>query len=148
MDAVIIDLDGTLINTRRSYEFIDESGEPNMTAWLESTQFSPANFWCQQLVYAMYSSGISIIFLTAREGTSKAKKITEQWLQNFGFAHIPYKLIMRDEGDLRQDPEVKRDIYNRQIAPYYSVLFAVDDKSRVIDMWRDIGVVALHCADY
>lgn len=49
-------------------------------------------------------------------------------------------LLMRRTGDSRRDDVVKREIWDRAIAPNFDVKFAVDDRPMVCDMWEEIGV--------
>lgn len=146
MDAIIIDLDGTLAQSQHVDQFTDVGGKVDWSAWMETNRFAPVNEWCRSIVNGAIAQGMKIIFLTARTGDAKGFEVTDGWLKNNGFAN--YELFMRHEGDFRPDLEIKRDIYNMNISPYYNVQYAVDDKKRVIDMWREIGVPALHCADY
>jgi hypothetical protein len=56
-------------------------------------------------------------------------------------------LLMRKEGDFRQDYIVKKEIYDRDIREAYKILFCIDDRKQVTDMWREQGLVCLQCAD-
>lgn len=144
--AVIIDLDGTLVNSPQPSEEHMVNDKMCWDTWIRSTKFSPINEWCKDITIALALDGYHIIFLTARSETAESKKITENWLAT----HIPinYSLYMRDENDFRHDNESKRDIYINQIAPNYNVMFAVDDKKSNCDLFRSLGIPALHCADY
>lgn len=55
-------------------------------------------------------------------------------------------LHMRPDGDFRPDVEVKKEIYKREIEGQFKVLFAVDDRASVVEMWRAQGLVCLQCA--
>ena len=41
---------------------------------------------------------------------------------------------------------VKKEILDRDILPRWDVLFAIDDRQQVVDMWRANGVTCLQCA--
>jgi len=46
-------------------------------------------------------------------------------------------LFMRtDEGKV-DDAKVKSDIYEKFIKPLYKIEFVLDDRKRVVDMWRN-----------
>mgnify|MGYP001597434170 CR=1 FL=1 len=70
---------------------------------------------------------------------------TERWLKvhdiNYG------ALFMRPSGDTRKDYIVKKEIYDFKIKDKYNVLFVVEDRTRVVRMWREQGLVCLQCAD-
>jgi hypothetical protein len=53
---------------------------------------------------------------------------------------------MRKEHDFRSDQAVKKEIYQRDIEPLYEIIFCVDDRQRVVDAWRDLGLICLQCA--
>lgn len=144
--AIIVDIDGTLANSPQPSEEHMKDGVMDWSAWIRSTQFSPVNEWCREMVMAMALNGVRIIFLTARSEDAESRKITEDWLQR----HVPvvHELYMRPENDFRHDAESKRDLFLNQIAPKYDVLFAIDDKRANCDLFRDLGIAALHCADY
>jgi hypothetical protein len=50
---------------------------------------------------------------------------------------------MRRSGDNRCDSIVKEEIYNDYIKDKYNVLAVFDDRDRVCDMWRRIGLLCL-----
>lgn len=144
--AIIVDLDGTLANSQHVGQYTDAGGKVNWEAWMRSNQFASVNEWCRSIVQAHVALGTKVIFLTARTGDSHGWEITDGWLKTNGFSG--YELYMRKEGDFRPDTTIKSEVWSMDIAPYYDVLFAIDDKKQVIDMWRNFGVPALHCADY
>lgn len=146
--AIIVDLDGTLLQSQHAVDFADVNGNIDWKKWTASTAFATVNMWCADIVRTFAADGYQILFLTARSDSKEFRAITETWLKNNAFDMIPYKLIMRDEFDKRPDTVIKEEIYNTKIAPYYNVSFAIDDKKKIVDMWRNIGVPALHCADY
>jgi hypothetical protein len=47
---------------------------------------------------------------------------------------------MRKTDDNRCDSIVKEEIYNEYIKDKYNVLAVFDDRDRVVDMWRRIGL--------
>jgi hypothetical protein len=148
--AVIIDIDGTLANSQNPLVFTNSKGETDWPAWIASTAHAPVNEWCKQLTVAMYRQGYRLIFLTARGEHLNGRALTKNWLNNtLNIEGIfEYELLMRPEGDLRPDIDLKLTIYSTLIAPNFDVAFAVDDKQSVVDLWRNLGLPALHCADY
>jgi hypothetical protein len=49
--------------------------------------------------------------------------------------------------DFRPDTEIKREILSTLRAQGKDILFAMDDRQSVVDMWRASGVVCLQCAE-
>jgi predicted kinase len=77
--------------------------------------------------------GYKIILLSGRPDTAEEK--TREWL---AVNKIPFdQLFMRRKGDSRKDSIVKKEIFEKQIAPFYNVEFALDDRNQVVDMWRN-----------
>lgn len=146
--AIIIDLDGTLVDNAGIDHGIDGSSmtPDEWDAFNMKSKDAPANRWCLEIIKSM-GENVEIIFLTARHGSAPIYAMTAQWL----YTHLPYKqhkLFMRDKKDSRPDYIFKEDIYLKMIEPHYDVIFAVDDKRVICDMWRKLGVTALHCEDY
>lgn len=73
-------------------------------------------------------------------------KETTDWLNG---NHIPYSgLYMRPEGDNRKDSIIKRELFEKHIAGKYNVLFVLDDRNQVVDMWRnELGLKCLQVAE-
>lgn len=81
-----------------------------------------------------------IIFCTGR--MEKHRKATERWLTYNGFAsHI--ELFMRPTDDVRNDVEIKAFMYNEYIKPYWDIVACVDDRNKVVEGWRSLGLVCL-----
>ena len=61
------------------------------------------------------------------------------------YNYVPYHiLLMRKEGDYRDDAIVKKEL-GAKVAEMGTILFAIDDRQRVVDMWRENGIVCLQC---
>lgn len=84
-----------------------------------------------------------MLIVTGRPETYR--KITEQWLI---WNHIEYdNLYMRSENDCRSDVDVKREILQK-IREQYDVSFVFDDRTSVVKMWREEGLVCFQCFDH
>lgn len=84
-----------------------------------------------------------VIIVSGRE--DGCKDITEDWLLN---NMVPYDEIhMRKHGDMRDDRIVKKEIYEEYIKPRYNVRFVLDDRDRVVKMWREEGLKVLQVAE-
>ncbi len=51
---------------------------------------------------------------------------------------------LRKDNDRRSDTEVKRELL--ATLDKSKILFVVEDRSRVVEMWRSEGLVCLQCA--
>ena len=50
---------------------------------------------------------------------------------------------MRADRDFREDSVVKYEIYRDHIRDNYNIKFVLDDRQRVVDMWRGQGLRVL-----
>lgn len=141
--AIIVDLDGTLCNNSHR-QHLYEKDQKDWKLINEESKYDTVNEWCLEIVNLFSLNGYKIIFLTGR--SAHAWDVTEDWLtRNIGYG-VDWQLMMRPKKDQRPDTEVKSEIFARDIAPLYNVLFTVDDRKPVVDMWRNIGIPCLDCA--
>lgn len=142
--AIIVDLDGTLCNTDHRQHFMEQKPK-DWNGFYEAMGEDKPNEWCFELIFAMREAGVHVIFVTGRPTTYREK--TLEWLEEVvvidGIEDI---LWMRPEGDFRKDCEVKKEIFYNCIDKYYDILFVVDDRQQVVDMWRNLGLTCLQCA--
>jgi len=65
-------------------------------------------------------------------------------------AHLDTYLMMRPD-NRRHDPDkdIKQDMFNEilKTVDKSNILFAVDDRQRVVDMWRSNGITCLQVAE-
>lgn len=84
----------------------------------------------------------AVIVLSGRD--EKYKPETQTWLRKFDFEYD--ELYMRPEGDERNDAIVKDELFELYIAGKYNIDFVLDDRQRVVDMWRSKGIKCLQVA--
>ncbi len=139
--AIILDLDGTLSNNaHRSYLLHEVPIDWNKVQQTSLTD--PCFAWCKNLALAYAKAEHVILVVTARPKSSET--VTKAWCKNlFEPLNVPYFLFMREEGDIRPDHEVKRDLYFHSIKHRFEVEVAIDDRDSVVEMWNDIGLAGL-----
>jgi hypothetical protein len=54
---------------------------------------------------------------------------------------------MRARGDGRPDEIVKKELYRKRVAPRWKVTAVLDDRDKVVRMWRRIGLTVLQVAE-
>lgn len=133
--ALIVDLDGTLalVGDRSPYDAsrceVDALNEP------------VADFvfgWTMHF----HESERQLILVSGRQ--EKDRVPTELWLEKHD---IPWDaLFMRVTDDQRNDAIVKRELYERHIKDQYKVYLVLDDRQRVVDMWRALGLTCWQVA--
>ena len=94
------------------------------------------------VVYSLIK-GKEVILVSGRE--DKFREQTEAWLLKHKVKYV--ELIMRLSGDNRNDAIIKQEIYENHIKDKYEIEFVLDDRNRVVDMWRNNGLKCLQVAD-
>lgn len=130
--AVIFDIDGTLANNDHRSPF-------DLTSCGDDTPREAV-----VKLFKMYkAAGYTVLCVSGRHAGTKAEPtkyvdITQAWLEKHDIK--PHALITRQVGDSRKDDIIKEEIFWNHIAPNFDVEVAVDDRSRVVEMWRRIGL--------
>jgi hypothetical protein len=97
------------------------------------------------ILLAHLSKAYAIILVTGRP--EECRSLTLDWLARFGIIAPDDCLFMRANGDYRPDEIVKREIYERFIMPRLNVRLVVDDRDRVVKMWRSLGLECWQVAE-
>lgn len=130
--AIICDLDGTLAlhNGRNPYD-------------ASTCDQDLVNMPVAEAICKYGRDGYDILFTSGREDCYREKTI--KFIKK---VNIPrYQLFMRPTGDRRKDHVVKLELFQRHIHGYYNVEVVFDDRQRVVDMWRDVGLTVFQVAD-
>lgn len=123
--AIICDIDGTLAihDGRGPYDF-------------EKVETDRVNPEVARILDMSMSAGDTVILLSGRQTEFRAH--TERWLDNW---NINYDhLWMRAEGDRRGDDIVKAELFDAHVRDKYTVRFVLDDRNRVVDLWRRMNL--------
>jgi hypothetical protein len=56
-------------------------------------------------------------------------------------------LLMRREKDHRDDTIVKKEMYEDVVEGIHEVLFVLDDRDKVVKMWRGLGLKCFQVAE-
>lgn len=130
--AIIVDIDGTVAlkaTDRSPYD------------WHRVGEDLP-NGSVITVVRHMHVAGYRLIVTSGRMETCRRE--TEDWLARNSL--FPDVLLMRAEGDFRPDTEVKREMFEHAIADHYNILIVFDDRQKVVDMWRELGLIVAQVA--
>ena len=83
------------------------------------------------------------VLIVSGRGADIAAEGTVNWLAKH---NVPYDhIFMRASGDHRDDVEVKQDILN--MLPKDRIAFTIDDRNRVVEMWRKNGLTCYQVAE-
>lgn len=68
---------------------------------------------------------------------------TTRWLTLHVGLRFGANLLMRKDGDYRQDYVVKAELFDAHVRDEYDVLCALDDRDQVVGLWRAMGLRCL-----
>lgn len=127
-NCYVFDVDGTLakMNGRSPYDY-------------SLVHTDTVNHNVAMIARLLAQSGLPIIIVSGR--TDDCKFETAKWLYDNSIPHD--KIFMRKTGDNRNDAIVKREIYEKELKDKYNILAIFDDRNRVVDMWRSLGLTCL-----
>lgn len=132
MPAIICDLDGTLClhNGRSPYDTAQCANDLLNVPVLD-------------VIRTFCNRGYQIIYLSGRD--EEFRTLSKDWLNDHNCP--PGPLWMRARGDKREDSIVKSELFDRHVRDRYNVKFVLDDRNRVVDMWRSMGLTVFQVAD-
>jgi len=120
--AIICDIDGTISMMNGRDPFIGEDCETDIP-----------NQAVINVLQTYKERGVEIILFSGRNGTSQLQ--TEIWLNKHS---VPMdQLHMREEKNYEKDDALKERFYNDYVRGKYEVLFVMDDRDQVVDLWRN-----------
>lgn len=131
--AILCDIDGTLahMKDRSPYDW-DRVDEDDVDITIKD------------IVRTFYTTSIyDIILVSGRDEVCKHKTI--RWLSDNRISYD--KLFMRKHNDNRPDEVIKKEIYDEHIRNDYDVEFVLDDRNKVVKMWRELGLKCLQVAE-
>ena len=138
-EIVIFDIDGTLADVSERLHHIRKKPK-DWDAFFRGIPQDKAIHSMVRLCNMLYASGVKILLCTGRREKDRAE--TVKWLARQGVNY--HELILRPDGDRRSDVLVKREMLAG--IDRSKILFVVEDRSGVVEMWRSEGLVCLQCA--
>lgn len=135
----LVDIDGTLAKKRQGH---------GARGWHEYSRVGEdlPNPGVIELVDRLRVTGVRIVFMSGRK--EHCREQTLSWLdEHLGEWTAAAPLLMREDEDNRADDIVKHELFHRYIQGEYDVRGAIDDRDRVVAMWRAIGLTVLQ-VDY
>ena len=129
----VFDVDGTLADNGHREHFIANKPK-NWGSWyrrlIDDTPQEPVVF----LLNAARAAGYAIVVCTGR---GEMMHLTEEWFRRHNIHYDA--LYHRAEKDYRCDSIVKGELCDQILADGYDIFAVVDDRPRVVQMWRDRG---------
>lgn len=143
---IIFDLDGTLCNIDHRIHFI--RNDENRPDW-NSFNKGCINDTLYKHIYMIYACMCDPMFHDDTFGciivTGRSDEYADQtikWLTDH-FIHPDY-LYMRPKNNYDSDHVFKKSVIDQYLCDA-RVLFVIEDRDRVVDMWRSSGYKCLQC---
>lgn len=152
--AIICDLDGTLCKIDHRLHFVrrPQGERKDWKGFFDNMLADEVNEWCASILVAMAEKGHKIVYCSGRPDDRRVD--TESWLRSSELDDLNQRgfdpnliLYMRPRNDSRDDSIVKEIILDFEILTRFAPYFMIDDRKRVVDMWRKRGFTCLHCAE-
>jgi hypothetical protein len=138
--ALIVDLDGTLADIRVRLMHL-QGKKKDWRSFNKSIETDDLHEWCREIILRFHPD-YKILLVSGR--TDDLRSQTLDWLKRY---RIPFdRLFMRRARDMRPDQVIKEEIFTQNIKDQYEILFVLDDRRKVVDMWRSLGLTVLQCA--
>ena len=138
-EIAIFDIDGTLADISAREHHVRKHPK-NWKAFFAGMAEDKAAASIVRLCNILYDAGVYIILCSGRNEEHRPQ--TETWLEREGVKY--HEIRLRADGDMRSDVVAKREMLRG--IDKSKVLFVVEDRSRVCDMWRQEGLTCLQCA--
>ena len=144
-NCIIVDIDGTLahMNGRSPYDY----SQVHTDVVDENVAQLVRKYAQRDIMFE--TPDTYIIIVSGRDDTCKDE--TLKWLAD---NNIPFdEFYMRDhtlvdeKGNKLDDTVIKKNIYEDMIKPRFNVRFVLDDRDRVVKMWREQGLKVLQVAE-
>ena len=141
--CIIVDMDATLCFNTQGREFwgkgVNEkliNDYPNYPVIQIVQSYKAAPYGTN---YDTYEKNHNVFIITGRDESCRTG--TEAWLKKY---NVPYdKLLMRPIGDFTKGEELKQILYENEVKDEYYVDFVLEDSSKVVKMYRDLGLTVL-----
>lgn len=140
--CIIVDIDGTIADIGHRLHFIKDGKKQWDNFFAAAVDDKPIPDVIA-LVQSLDLARLDIVMVSGRP--ARTREATCTWLNRF---MVPRGvLLMRPDGDHREDHVVKEEILDRDILPHWDVLCSIDDRNQVVSMWRRRGITCLQVRD-
>lgn len=138
--CIIVDMDGTLSDPSHRLHHIKQKPK-NWKAFADGAKDDPPNKPILSLVLRLQESS-RIVVCSGRH--DEYDNDTRLWLRRYGVRFE--SLYMRQRSDYRADDVVKEQLLEQIYRDGWDPWLVIDDRQRVVDMWRRNGLTCLQCA--
>lgn len=152
-DVIIVDIDGTLSlmeGIRGPYDYdkvhLDKPNKPiiKLIKILSTSKYTNIKIFIfsgrmnKKLKKPIKINGINCF---------DTIQLTISWINEHLGRGFWDNIFLREDLDFRCDRIIKKEMYEEHIKDKYNVLYVIDDRERVVNMWRDdLGLTTLQVA--
>lgn len=141
-NIILFDLDGTLADCEHRIHHITKKHPKDWKQFFADCYADKPIAHAIQVVNALAASGF-IIYITSGR-SDEVRDETEEWLAQH---RVDYdRLIMRKAGDFTDDGILKPSWLEDGTIEKDRVLLAFDDRNRVVESWRNVGIPCFQVA--
>lgn len=140
--CLIVDIDGTVANNHHRAIHVRQKPK-NWKLYHQTTHLDLPFHDIIEMVKHLTKDDIELVFCSGR--SEDEREVTEKWLREVGTFHEWKALFMRPSKDYRDDSIIKSELLD-QILVTWNVWMAIDDRDRVVNMWRERGIRCLQVA--
>lgn len=139
---LLCDIDGTVADLSHRRHFVANQPK-NWKAFNATLHLDKPINDIIDIVNKVFWAGGKVVMCSGREEVYKA--ITKDWLWHNGV--LFHDIYMRAEKDFRDDGQVKRELLYQIRKDYGEPDLVLDDRDRVVKMWREEGVRCVQVAE-
>ena len=144
---IVFDLDGTLADCEHRMHYITGGGPRDWQSFNLACPKDKPIWQTVNLFDALGRDAKNTLAIWTGRG-EEVRRETEIWLvEHLGFQYNFCDLKMRAVGDYTEDHILKERWFNEAKNNNFHIHLALDDRARVIEMWRRNGVLAYHVTD-
>lgn len=133
-DAIIVDLDGTVFDCEGIRSPYDET---------KYHLDKPKQWVIDRVRDHAYKLGHKVIFVSGRH--EDGREISEMMLNKHVKVPIEGFFMRYERGT--EDSIIKLNLFNQHIRGKYNIVAVYDDRNRVVQMWRSLGLLVLQVAE-
>ena len=140
---ILVDIDGTIADCRHRLHHIQKRPK-DWDAFFAATADDLPIMPVINTVLCLHASAANrLIYCSGRP--EKTRAATVDWLRRHCLPARP--IYMRADGDHQDDQHLKRALLARIRADGFDPVLAIDDRRRVVDMWRAEGLICAQVAE-
>ena len=155
-NIVIVDIDGTISKVGDRLKYLQQKPMDLDAYYADSFEDEPIEEMIN-LVQSLFEECYDIVLCTSRfefftdrlGNTYDIRMKTIKWIRNH-FTHPFYSqtlLLMRKNGDERNDLEIKPELLLQAGIELDSIAFVLEDKTNMVEKWRSLGLICLQVAN-